>query len=186
MLPGMTTGWIDCGVITWLGAGRYWEDETVLVYFKGTSLTAMVQGLSAQNRPPLAYGDDPAPGDWGVIVHHMFNRDDYDLIDYRELCRQGAELVVFVPNPSVAKAHRPKAYHYEDGRAASCVDFEDPDYVGEYWPNKLAPLITAAELDHESETYEEQLTQLICDHLGLPALDRDAMTVDHDLLAHYL
>lgn len=179
------TSWIDCGVIAWVEEERYREDETVLVYFKGTSLAAMAEGLSAQQRPPFAYGNDTVPGDWGVIVHHMFNRDDYDEIDYREVCPQGAELMVFVPNPCVAKAHGPKAYHYEDGQISSCIDYEDPEYVGEFWPNKMAPLITAAGLDHQNETYEEQLTQLICDHLGLPALDRDTITVDRNLVASY-
>ncbi|MER7204125.1 hypothetical protein [Streptomyces sp. CB01635] len=182
------TSWIDCGVIAWIDEKRYGEDETVLVYFKGTSLAAMAEGLSAQHRPPFAYGNDTAPGGWGVIVHHMFNpsRDDYDGIDYRELCPQGAELMVFVPNPCIAKAHGPKGYHYKDGQISSCIDYEGPDCVGEYWPNKLAPLITAAGLDHQNEIYEEQLTQLICDHLGLPALDRDTITVDRDLVASYL
>lgn len=186
MLLSMTS-WINCGVIAWLEEDWRGDDETVLVYFKGTGLAAMAEGLSAQHRPPFAYGNDTAPGDWGVIVHHMFNpsRGDFDEIDYRELCPQGAELMVFVPNPSIAQAHRPKAYHYKDGQTSSCIDYEGPDYVGEYWPNKMAPLITAAGLDHENETYEEQLTQLVCDHLGLPALDRDTITVDRDLVASY-
>ncbi len=186
MLPSMTS-WIDCGVMAWMDESRYGDDETVLVYYKGTSLAAMAEGLSAQHRPPFAYGNDTAPGGWGVIVHHMFNpsRDDYDEIDYRGLCPQGAELVVFVPNPCIAKAHGPKAYHYKDGQISSCIDYEAPDHVGEYWPNKLAPLITAAGLDYQNETHEEQLTQLICDHLGLPALDRDTITVDRDLVASY-
>ncbi|MQY40008.1 hypothetical protein SRB17_80370 [Streptomyces sp. RB17] len=186
MLLSMTS-WIECGVIAWMEDGRYRDDETVLVYFKGTSLAAMAAGLSARRRPPFAHGNDPAPGDWGVIVHHMFNpsQGDYDEIDYRGLCPQGAELMVFVPNPSIAQAHRPKAYHYKDGQISSCIDYEGPDHVGEYWPNKLAPLITAAGLDHQNETYEEQLTRLICDHLGLPALDRDTITMDRDLVASY-
>jgi hypothetical protein len=50
----------------------------------------------------------------------------------------------------------------------------------------MAPLITAAGLDHRSETYEEQLTQLISDHLGLPALDRANFTVNRDLMDSYL
>ncbi|MET8407346.1 hypothetical protein ABZV34_04410 [Streptomyces sp. NPDC005195] len=180
----MTT-WIGCGVTAWIDEKRYREDETVLVYFKGVSLASMAEGLSSRNRPPFAHGNATAAGDWGVIVHHMFNRDDYDEIDYRELCPQGAELVVFVPNPCVAKAHGPKAYHYQDGRASSCIDYEDPGQVGEYWPNKMAPMITAAGLDHQSATYEEQLTHLICDHLGLPSLDRDTVTVDRDVVASY-
>jgi len=49
---------------------------------------SMLRGTSAQQWPPFAYGNDTASGDWGVIVHHMFNRDDYDEIDYRELCPQ--------------------------------------------------------------------------------------------------
>lgn len=93
--------------------------------------------------------------------------------------------MAFVPNPCVAKAHGPKAYHYKDGQISSCIDYEDPDYVGEHWPNKMAPLITAAGLDCQNETYQEQLTQLICDHLGLPALDRDTIMVDRDLVASY-
>ncbi|MFE3119174.1 hypothetical protein [Streptomyces niveus] len=178
----MTT-WIDCGVLAWIDEKQHREDETVLVYFKGVSLASMAEGLSARNRPPFAYSNATVGDDWGVIVHHMFNHDDYDGIDYRGLCPEGAELMVFVPNPCVAKAHGPKAYHYQDGQALSCIDYEAPDYVGEYWPNTMAPLITAAGLDHENEIYEEQLTQLICDHLGLPALDRDTITVDRDLVA---
>ncbi|MFF0385629.1 hypothetical protein [Streptomyces sp. NPDC004286] len=178
----MTT-WIGCGVMAWIDEKRYREDETVLIYFKGVSLASMAEDLSARNRPPFAYGNATAGDDWGVIMHHMFSREDYDEIDYRELCPQGAELMVFVPNPCVAKAHGPKAYHYVDGQASSCIDYEAADHVGEYWPNKMAPLITAAGLDRRSKTYEEQLTQLICDHLGLPALDRDTITVDRDLVA---
>lgn len=186
MVLGMT-GWIDCGVMPWMEEDRYGDDETVLVYFKGAGLTGMTEGLIAQHRPPFAYGNDPAPGDWGVIVHHMHNpsRDDFDPIDYRELCLQGAELMVFVPNPCIAKAHGPHAYHYKDGLISSCIDYEDPDYIGEHWPNEMASLITSAELDRENENYVEQLTRLICNHLGLSALDRDTITVDRGLMASY-
>ncbi|MGW7360390.1 hypothetical protein ACWGI0_28080 [Streptomyces sp. NPDC054802] len=180
------TAWIETGVMAWMEEKRY-EDETVLVYFKGARLTDMVEGLIAQHRPPFAYGSNVAPGEWGVIVHHMDNpsRDDFDPIDHRKLCPLGSELVVFEPNPCIAKAHGPKAYHYKDGQTSSCIDYEDPDHIGEYWPNELAPLITAAALDHEDGDYEEQLTRLISDHLGLPPLDRDTITVDHTLIASY-
>ncbi|MFG3224115.1 hypothetical protein ACGF07_04930 [Kitasatospora sp. NPDC048194] len=176
------TEWIKCGVIAWLGEGHYGDDESVLVYFRGTSRASMAEGLVARHRPPLAYGNEAAPGGWGVIVHNLYNssRNDYDDIDYRRLCPQGAELVVFVPNPCIAKAHGPKAYHYKDGRISSCIDYERPDHVGEYWPNELAPLITAAGLDHGSRDFRQQLTALICNHLGLPEMDRDTLTVDHE------
>lgn len=102
---------------------------------------------------------------------HNPSREDFDPFDYRKLCPLGAELVVFVANPCVANAHGPKAYHYRDSRTSSCIDYEGPDYVGEYWPNELASLTTAAGLDPEDWSHEE-LTRLICDHLGLPPLDR--------------
>jgi hypothetical protein len=150
------TGWIDSGVMAWMNEDGYGDDETILVYFKGTGLTDMTEGLIAQHRPPFAYGNDPAPGDWGAIVHPMSNpsRNDFDEIDHRKLCPQGAELMVFIPNPCIAKAHGPKAYHFRDGRTSSCIDYENSDHSDEYWPNKMASLITA-ELDYASENYEE-------------------------------
>lgn len=184
------TEWIQSGVMAWVDEDRrrYAEDETVLVFFKGVGRAAVSEGLTAQRRPPMAHGADAAPGEWSVIVHHMFNPalDDFDEIDHRQLCPDGAELMVFIPNPCVAKAHGPKAFHYKDGQTSSCIDYESPDYVGEYWPNKMAGLIAAAGIDYENENYEERLTQLICDHLGLPALNRATITVDRDLMASYL
>ncbi|WP_416873174.1 hypothetical protein [Kitasatospora sp. SC0581] len=184
--------WIHRGPIDWLEGQGYGEDETVLVYFRGTTRAAVADGLTARHRPPFARGEEPAPGEWGVIVHPMLNpsRNDYDDIDYRGLCPEGAELVVFVPNPCIVKAHDPKAYHYRDGRISSCVDYEGAERVGERWPNALAPLVTAAGLGiggefAESPDHEQRLTALICEHLGLPALDRAAMTVDRELMDDY-
>ncbi|WP_418955482.1 hypothetical protein [Streptomyces tritici] len=65
----------------------------------------------------------------------------------------------------------------------SCVDYEDPAHVGEHWPNELAPVITAAALDVDAPDFEERLTQVISDHLGLPALDRGSLTVDRGMIA---
>lgn len=65
---GMTS-WIESGVIAWMEETRY-EDETVLVYFKGVSLTDMRKGLIAQHRPPFAYGSNVAPGEWGDRAPH--------------------------------------------------------------------------------------------------------------------
>ncbi|MFF2025547.1 hypothetical protein ACFVW2_27570 [Streptomyces sp. NPDC058171] len=180
------TKWIERGVMAWI-EDRYLDDESVLVFFKGTRLAAMTEGLVAQHRPPLAHGDDAEPGGWGAVVHHLYDpeRNDFDPIDHRRLCPEGAELMVFIPHPCLAKGHGPKAYHYEDGRISSCIDYEDPDHVGEYWPNEMASLIAAAglgnehedERDREYDDHDERLTRLICDHLGLPALHREAFTV---------
>ncbi|MFF7601483.1 hypothetical protein [Streptomyces mirabilis] len=145
----------------------------------------MVEGLSAQHRPPFAYGHDTAPGDWGVIVHHMFNRDDYDEIDYLGLCPQGAELMAFVPNPCIAKAHGPRRTTTRTARYRPASTTRIPNTSENTGPTRWPPLITAAGPGHQNETYEEQLTQLICDHLALPALDRDTITVDRDLVASY-
>ncbi|MEU7020427.1 hypothetical protein ABZ990_07175 [Streptomyces sp. NPDC046203] len=151
------TGWIKSGVIAWIDGHRR-EDETVLLYVKGVGLTDLAEALNARHRPAFARGGEVAPGEWGVLVHPMYNpaRDDYAPVDYRELCPPGAELVVFVPNPSLAQAHGPHAYHFKDGRAVSCVDYEAPAYVGEYWPNELAPVITAAGLASGGEDFEGQ------------------------------
>ncbi|MFF2525155.1 hypothetical protein [Streptomyces liangshanensis] len=178
------TGWIKSGVLAWVEGTRY-DDETVLVYFKGVDRGFVRDGLIAVRRPPFACGGDVGGGEWGVVVHPMYDpaRDDYDLIDHRKLCPPGAELVVFVPNPCVAKAHGPQAYHYRDGRTVSCVDYEAPTDVGEYWPNELAAVITAAGPDPEDLDKEEQLTRLISDHFGLPPLDRGSLAVDRDLVA---
>ncbi|MGW4232466.1 hypothetical protein ACWEF9_24800 [Streptomyces sp. NPDC004980] len=70
-------------------------------------------------------------------------------------------------------------------RSQSCIDYENPAYADEYWPNELASLITAAGPAPEDRDHEEQLTRLISDHLGLPALDRDTITVDRGFITSY-
>ncbi|MGW3074325.1 MULTISPECIES: hypothetical protein [unclassified Kitasatospora] len=184
--------WIHQGPIDWLRERHHGEDETVLVYFRGTTPAAVADGLIAQRRPPFARGADPAPGDWGVIVHPLFDhaRDDYGVVDYRGLCPEGAELAVFVPNPCIGKAHGPEAYHFRDGRFSFSVSYENTLFTEEYLPEGLVSLVTAAGLDPRGECSgaqdrEQRLTALICDHLGLPALDRAAMAVDHELMADY-
>ncbi|MGW1173299.1 hypothetical protein ACWD4P_06190 [Kitasatospora sp. NPDC002543] len=184
--------WIHQGPIHWLEGQHRGDDETVLVFFRGTTRAAVADGLTARHRPLFARGEEPAPGEWGVVVHPMFDhaRDDYADVDYRGLCPEGAELVVFVPNPCSVKALGPTAYHYRDGRISSCVDYEGAEHVGERWPNALAPLVTAAGLGiggefFEAPDYEQRLTALISDHLGLPALDRAAVTVDCERMADH-
>lgn len=85
------TAWIESGVLAWTDQRRY-EDESVLVYFKGVGLADLTEGLVARHRPPFAQGGEVAPGEWGVIVHHLHepSREDFDPIDHRELCPAGA------------------------------------------------------------------------------------------------
>ncbi|WP_265690353.1 hypothetical protein [Streptomyces griseolus] len=157
-------GWIESGVIAWMEKKQY-EDEIALGYFRGIGPAGMAEGLITQHRPPFARGD-VAPGEWGVVVHHMHNpsRDGFDPVDHRTLCPAGAELVVFESHPCVGRAHGPKAYHYRDGQVSSRIDYENPEYVGEYGPNELVSVITAAGPDHENPSHEQHLTRLICGH----------------------
>ncbi|MFG3040915.1 hypothetical protein ACGFYZ_28845 [Streptomyces sp. NPDC048330] len=180
------TGWIERGVIAWVDENRR-EDESVLVYFRGVSLSDMVERLRARHRPPFAYGVEPGAAEWGVVVHHLHNPllGDFDGLDYRELCSAGGELMVFVPNPCVAKAHGPHAFHFKDGQAVTSFFYEDPDVTGDRWPAEIAERVRVAGLDGETSDYEALLTRAIGDHLGLPALDRGALTVDRGLIASY-
>lgn len=117
---------------------------------------------------------------------HNPSRDGFDPIDHHTLCPAGAELVVFESHPCVGRAHGPKAYHHRDGRVSSRIDYENPAYVGEYGPNELVSVITAAGPDHEDPSHEQHLTRLICGHLQPPPPDRDTLAVDRDLIASSL
>ncbi|MEU3601656.1 hypothetical protein ABZ714_23480 [Streptomyces sp. NPDC006798] len=180
------TEWIDKGAMAWLGEAPY-DEETVLVFYQGIGTAEIREGLIARHRTPFAYGGDVPPGGWGVVVHPMCDpaHGGFGDIDYRGLCPPGAQLMIFVPEPCAAKAHGPQAFHYRDGEAVTCIDYEDPEGSGEYWPNEMAPLIAASGIDLEDEGYERRLTRLICDHLGLTEPDPAACTVDRDALAAY-
>lgn len=60
---------------------------------------------------PLAYGKGTH---WGVMMHDMlgWNTGDYCYADYRRVCPDGGELVVFVTEPCSVKAHRPWFSYY--------------------------------------------------------------------------
>ena len=146
-----------------------------MVFFRGMSLDALTQGLLAIRRLPLAYGKG---AEWGLIMHDMLSWEngDYDLADYGQLCRTGGELVVFVTEPCIAKAHGPAFQYYREGRLITGFSFEDPSYgVGEE-PDLLAPALTAARVigphvDLDGDDREERIARAIATFFSLPELD---------------
>ncbi len=156
----------------WIHGPLPHHEETNVVFFRGMSLDALTQGLLAMKRKPLAYGKTP---DWGLMMHDMLSWDsgDHDFADYRQLCPDGGELVVFVTEPCIAKAHGPSFECYRDGRLVTAFSFETAgDRVGEE-PDLLLPALTAANLigpqtELDSHGYEERLVQAIAGFFSLP------------------
>ncbi|MGN5637055.1 hypothetical protein [Streptomyces sp. AC154] len=110
--------------------------EVNLVFARGQSLDALVSGLRELNREPLAQGE---AGGWAWAVHDMIEEDseDYEGADYRLVCPEGTELVVFVTEPCSAKAHGPQFHYLRGGATTLYFSFEDigerlgdnPDYI---------------------------------------------------------
>ncbi|MGN9756483.1 hypothetical protein [Streptomyces sp. SD31] len=159
----------------WIRGPLPHHEETNVVFFRGMSLDALTRGLLAQRRMPLAYGKGT---EWGLVMHDMLSWDsgDYDLAHYGQLCRAGGELVVFVTEPCIAKAHGPAFQYYREGRLITGFSFEDPSHrVGEE-PDLPAPALTAAgligpyvELDRADR--EELIVRAIEAFFSLPELD---------------
>ncbi|MFD7402804.1 hypothetical protein ACFV7R_09065 [Streptomyces sp. NPDC059866] len=82
----------------------YGHHEVNVVFARGTSLDALTGGLRELVRDPLDHGEGNG---WIWAVHDMLNADieDYDPVDYRRVCPDGAELVV--TEPCSPKASRP-------------------------------------------------------------------------------
>ncbi|MFJ5849697.1 hypothetical protein [Streptomyces sp. NPDC092903] len=107
--------------------------EVNLVLARGQSLDALTSGLRELKREPLAQG---AAGGWAWAVHDMIE-EDYAEADYRLLCPEGTELVVFVTEPCSAKAHGPQFHYLRGGATTLYFSFEDigqrlgdnPDYI---------------------------------------------------------
>ncbi|WP_246101596.1 hypothetical protein [Streptomyces cyaneus] len=80
-------------------------------------------------------------------MHSMLSWEngDYDLADYGQLCRTGGELVVFVTEPCVAKAHGPAFQYYREGRLITGFSFEDPSE--ERIARAIATFFSLPELD---------------------------------------
>ncbi|MCX4533563.1 hypothetical protein OHA79_26230 [Streptomyces sp. NBC_00841] len=125
--------------------GSFPGHEVNVVFARGVPLDVLTQGLRGLLREPLAYGE---AGGWAWAVHPMLNWEveDYDPVNYRELCPDGAEIVVFVTEPCSAKAFPPAFEYYRDGRTILCFSFEDPQQrVGEN-PDYLSAELLAAQL----------------------------------------
>ncbi|MCT9008776.1 hypothetical protein ACWGKW_17945 [Streptomyces sp. NPDC054766] len=150
------------------------HEETNVVFFRGTSLDALTQGLLDQRRRPLAYGKG---AEWGVLMHDMFSWDSGDcgLTEYGRLCPAGSELVVFETEPCIAKAHGPSFQYLRDGRLFAGFSFETPYYRGGEEPDLLLPALTAARLirpaDLGRDDDEERIVETITGFLSLPELE---------------
>ncbi|MCX4777977.1 hypothetical protein [Streptomyces sp. NBC_01264] len=162
---------------------RHWIDralphhqETNVVFFRGQSLDALTRGLLGQKRLPLAYGKET--GGWGLMMHDMFSWDggDYHLTHYELLCPQGGELVVFVTEPCLGKAHGPWFEYYRDGKLTTAFSFEGPDDPVGAEPELLLPALTAARLagpeeDFDGDDTEERIVAAVAGFFSLPELD---------------
>ncbi|MFF7191935.1 hypothetical protein ACFZAR_43980 [Streptomyces sp. NPDC008222] len=159
----------------WIHGPLPHHEETNVVFFRGMSLDGLTQRLLAVRRIPLAYGKGT---DWGVMMHDMLSWEsgDYDLADYQQLCLDGGELVVFVTEPCIAKAHGPSFAYHRGGRLITAFSFETPYYrVGEE-PDLLLSDLTAANLigpqaDLDRDDNEERIVEAISGYFSLPELE---------------
>lgn len=159
--------------------------EVNLVFARGLSLEALTAGLREMHREPLAHGE--ADG-WAWMVHDMITEaDGYREADYRRVCPEGAEVVVFVTEPCSAKAHGPMFMYLRDGRGTLSFSFEDVEQrVGEN-PDYMSAELLAAHLigpeawcakadtddDHDCFDHhyddEDRLVRAIADCFSLPS-----------------
>ncbi|MFB6818998.1 hypothetical protein ACFCV8_31115 [Streptomyces sp. NPDC056347] len=170
--------------------GDFPGHEVNIVLARGLPLGALTEGLRELRREPLAQGGPgETPGGWAWAVHDMANEEleDYDGVDYRRVCPQGAELVVFETEPCSAKAHGPHFDYYRDGRLVLGFSFEDvgqrvgenPDFLsaellaaGLIGPDAECEEAEAAEghdcFDHHYDD-EDRLVRTIAEAFGLPS-----------------
>ncbi|WP_329124807.1 hypothetical protein [Streptomyces sp. NBC_01353] len=118
---------------------------------------------------------------------HNWDAEDYDNVDYRGLCPEDAEIVVFETEPCSAKAFPPAFGYYRNGRTILWFNFESlhQHRAGEN-PDYLSPELLAANLigptaecgkqdddshdcfDHHYEDHERLVT-VIADYFTLPS-----------------
>lgn len=162
------------GMTHWIHGPLPHHEEVNVVFFRGIALDALTQGLLDQKRMPLAYSKGP---DWGLVMHDMLSWEsgDYDLAHYGQLCPYGSELVMFVLEPCLAKAHGPSFQYYRDGRLVTSFSFETPYYRAGDEPDLLLPALTAANLigpeaDLDRDDDEERIAEAISGFFSLPEL----------------
>ncbi|THA32165.1 hypothetical protein E6R18_14810 [Streptomyces sp. A1277] len=140
--------------------------EVNLVFARGLSLSALTAGLRGLDREPLAEGE---AGGWAWAVHDMVNVEieDWDDIDYRRVCPQGAEVVVFVTEPCSAKAHGPGFDYLRDGKWTLSFSFEDlTQRMGDN-PDYMSQELLAAKLigpESECDKWETEEGHDCCEH----------------------
>lgn len=159
----------------WIHRALPHHEETNVVFFRGLSLDTLVRGLLDQQRMPLAYGTG---ADWGLVMHDMFSweNDDYALVDYGRLCRDGGELAVFVTEPCRPKAHGPSFQYCRDGILITGFSFETLYYRAGKEPDLLLPALTAARLtgptaEVDREDDEERTVRAVSGFFSLPELE---------------
>ncbi|MFI1170131.1 hypothetical protein [Streptomyces melanogenes] len=110
-------------------------------------------------------------------MHDMLSWEsgDYGLADYGQLCPVGCELVVFVTEPCIAKAHGPSFEYYRNRQLITAFSFETPYYRGGEEPDLLLPALTAANLtgphaDLDRDGHEERTVEAITGFFSLPDL----------------
>ncbi|MEU9733332.1 hypothetical protein [Streptomyces sp. NPDC048002] len=169
---------------TWTHA-PYPHHEVNVVHARGTSLDALTTGLRSLGREPLDRGE---ADDWAWVVHEMLDAElqDFDPVDYRQVCPEGAELVVIVTEPCSPKGFPPEFEYYRAGRLVLRFNFEDPRTRAGDDPDHLSPELLAARLigpdaecpleDDErhacwehADTDRERLMRTIADHFRLPS-----------------
>lgn len=160
---------------------RPYEDVNI-VFARGTTLDALVDGLRTARREPLETGE---AGGWAWAVHEMVVPPDFDWMDYRPLCPSGVELVVFVTEPCSVKAHAPSFDYYRDGRLVLGFSFDDlgqrvgddPDYLApEFLDSRLIGDEAYCPLEDEHDCWEVhdeddeiRLVKTIADFFSLPS-----------------
>ncbi|TWG04799.1 hypothetical protein FHX80_113271 [Streptomyces brevispora] len=160
--------------------------EVNLVLARGLSADTLVEGLRGLHREPLAHGE---AGGWAWAVHDMFEEgtEDYDPVDYRSICPEGTEVIVFETEPCSAKAHGPNFTYLRSGRTTLHFSFEDigqrlgdnPDHISAELlaANLIGPGAECDKwktedghdcLDHEDDA-DDRLVKALADCFALPS-----------------
>ncbi|MBW5482178.1 hypothetical protein [Streptomyces bambusae] len=160
------------------------DHEVNLVLARGSSLAALTAGLRAQRREPLSLGETDG---WAWGVHEMVTAEtDGQEVDYRRICADGSELVVFVTEPCSVKAHAPRVMYFRDGRCILTFSLEDIEQRAGDNPDHLSPELLAAgligpdaycdedEADDGHDCFDHcaddraRIVQVVVDFFGLP------------------